>query len=164
MSRGNGERSASTDERIRALVPVRQALRDLAANLLRIMRGSGDPHQIVKQAIVFLDEVDRHTRTVGSMPDGDDFANALAIEELAIDGAPPSERRQQRLHALQVILQGALQIAASRLQRQGVNERAGEREVESGAEILAELREEARATLAVRQARMGAKPGAKGKR
>lgn len=96
------------------------ALREHAANMLRIVRGAGRPHDIIKGAIGIADAMTRYRDALGQMPDAHLIHTALTVRREPRD-ASSSEFDQ--------MISGALRAAAARLLRQDLQEAHGENEM-----------------------------------
>ncbi|QAY78062.1 hypothetical protein [Sphingosinicella sp. BN140058] len=107
-------------------------LQRLAAGLLRVMRGSGEPEHIGFLCGAVLDALEEHRQILGSYPDGNAIAAALhlGLEEAqaGTDAEGAGIARAQRM-----MISGALQVCASSLLSQAVQTRNGERELLAGA-------------------------------
>jgi hypothetical protein len=126
---------------------LRDALRIAAANMLRIIRGAGKPdelivqlHNVVQSAIMFKDDV-------GHWPSSDLLAEMVALKhdvdeiraERASGGLNQEDidrlyesGRMDRKYAEQSIKTGVLQVIASQLVHQDLQERHGQSELERG--------------------------------
>lgn len=102
--------------------------RHMAINLLRVVRGAGRPHQIFADAKEFARAAEVYFEVFGMWP----------VEQLyeAFDLSPEYEitdtKRADIEHATQLIMAGALQMAASRMAGQRTQEAAGRRELFAG--------------------------------
>lgn len=107
-------------------------LQRLAAGLLRVMRGSGEPEHIGFLCGAVLDALEEHRHILGSYPDGNAIAAALHLRldesRSNKDGGGAGLARAQRM-----MISGALQVCASRLLFQPLQTRNGERELLNGA-------------------------------
>lgn len=98
--------------RDRALAGVERAVRELAANILSVVRGKGKPDLIAAQAEALVNTIDTHRSIAGCPPSAEEIAAVLNIatkeDRVALlSGA--------RLRATQLAISGALNIAATRL-------------------------------------------------
>jgi hypothetical protein len=102
--------------------------REMAANLLRVIRGAGKPHQLPQQIITLGEHILETHKAARA------WAIWSAMEE-ALQSAMPDffDAPEHEAH-IGVIAQGSLQFVASRLVHQPAQEAAGEREIESGIE------------------------------
>lgn len=125
----------------RELDQVSWALRNLAANLLRVTRGAGKADEIGLQAKAVVDAFLAYREVAGHFPSPYDLEEILS---LGVDrdfwerlGEDASERRE----AKETIISGSLQIVASRFVGQKTQERSGDSEMSRGVRILWELRQ-----------------------
>jgi hypothetical protein len=65
--------------RERSLGGVQRAVRELAANIMRIVEGSGRPEMIGPQAQALVFAIDAHRSIAGYAPSGDDIAAVLSL-------------------------------------------------------------------------------------
>lgn len=121
---------------------VEYAVRELTANLLRVARGAGKPHEVPAQALRLL-EVCREFRELG-------YDASAAFREM-LDTGPDFDAPDLQ-HATHTIIRGVLQITASRLLDQLTQQRNGETEFYNG---ISELE---RARAAEHARRMGRPP------
>jgi hypothetical protein len=114
---------------------VNWALRDLAANVLRVVRGSGEPYRIFQQAEKFV-EAYRAADAMGLWPVHLIDVNGLAEPCKALYGGLsseeyytlPIEERERGRYESQII-SGALQVAASELLGQATQCTKGHSEI-----------------------------------
>jgi hypothetical protein len=109
------------------------ALRRLAANLLRIIRGAGQPSDVVDQLTAVLKAIEAH-RAAGGLLSEDCVAPMLRLDYPERHGLD-AERRAESF-----IVHAALQVAASRLMDQSFQERAGQIEMRQGVDEIGVLR------------------------
>ncbi len=119
-----------------------RTLIELAANIIRVVRGAGRPHEVilqcdevVKAALEFRDKSKR-------LPSQESVASALRLRHEEIDYSKPWADRES---ARQDMVSGALQIAASRLLGQHLQVKQGEREMNGAHMQLVRISEELRA-------------------
>ena len=151
---------------------VRQASCELAANILRIIRGAGKPEALVGQMKDLLDAGFDYQDVAGHWPI-DTIAEALRIRSEYAAFMETAERgdvdqaRIDRMHERQTfekmiaehnVRRGALQAIASRLVGQYLQEAAGDRQMRDGIYELDRIGEERRKAdrQAARQARAAA--------
>lgn len=131
----------------RALADFDRALVALTVNMLRVTRGAGKAHEIGRQAGNLLQAMEAHWDAFGWYPGEAEFHHALH---------PPRERdpeygpNQWRSDAIDQIVRGSLQVAASRLAGQRTQVAAGESEMLNGVNYYAEWREDMRAQWATK--------------
>jgi hypothetical protein len=112
---------------------LRDTIRQLAANLLRVMRGTGRPEDIVRHARAFVAACAAHRQIAGHDPDAADVAEALRLElapERGDDGEFGSWSEWDS--AVREMVHGGLQVAAAELLDQHAQAAAGRRELFSG--------------------------------
>jgi hypothetical protein len=134
-----------------AMQSVENRLRDLAANILRTVRGAGKPHAILSDAQALIDAALSYREEAGNFPASEEIGKALDIDT-------PGERLDQLspeaeaiVTARETIVHGALQVAASRLLEQRPQEAAGDTEMHEGVEALQVAREDRRKKLVAQQ-------------
>ena len=133
--------SAELAQRL-ATQDMERALRQLTANLLRVVRGAGKPYAIVEDAAAFINAVVAYHDAAGTALPPDDIASALDIMR-----DDPGMRSRlsghdyDRMDAERIIVRGALQIAASRLLEQRTQEAAGKHELYDGVRWMEKLRD-----------------------
>lgn len=123
---------------------VSWALRDMTANLLRIVRGAGKPYEIVRQTDELVQALVAYQRAVGHWPPSHELADILSIDRNEEWRSQLKSSELSRLYAEERIVRGALQKAASRLIGQTTQERAGESEIYDGLRDLDAARAEHR--------------------
>lgn len=127
-----------------AVDEVGSRLRDLAANMLRVIRGAGKPWEIGGQAQAVIESMIEYREVVGHFPSSEEVASALDIERDPEWMARASAETRHFDDAQQTVIHGALQIAASRLLGQNTQEAAGRHELFGGVAELEEIREQNR--------------------
>ena len=130
-------------DRERATVDLSLALRELTANLIRITRGAGRAHLIPDQIAEVIHELVAYHDAAGTLQP------EAIIEMLQFGQDPPfdgvSEEGLDRLAAEELIVRGALQIAASRLVGQSTQRANGSNEMYDGVREVERLRAKAAA-------------------
>lgn len=111
---------------------VSWALRDMTANLLRVVRGAGKPNEIVNQTSELLKALVAYRDTVGHPPPPDELAEILSIERTQDWRSGVAASAPVLAEAEDRAVRGALQIAASRLIEQPRQEQSGAREMRVG--------------------------------
>jgi hypothetical protein len=101
--------------RERALDGVQRAVRDLAANILNVVRGAGRSEKIAAQAQALVHAMEAHRSIAGCAPSSSEIAGALNIIANADRVAMLNVQHRAELHATQSMIFGALMIAGSRL-------------------------------------------------
>jgi hypothetical protein len=144
------ERLRKERERDRLTENLKWALRELTANLLRVCRGAGKPYEIGSQANAVVEAIVTFRKATGSFPDSYGLTNMLrsphALEKLLDKGVDPTNHEDYlaRTDAVQTIVRGALQIAASELLGQRTQVTRGEDELYQGIGALEKWRERKR--------------------
>jgi hypothetical protein len=138
------ENSKADLERERALANFSWALRDLAANLLRVIRGAGKSYELVRQMAACLEAIAEHHRVTGMGVSGFEIEKVLREWEADRETYRGHEEEWMRRRGEEQIMRGALQIVASRLVDQLTQASAGDREMYAGIECLEEIRRKAR--------------------
>jgi hypothetical protein len=149
MSDDTGPRLVNADsqaqiDRERSAAAVSWSLRDLAANLLRIIRGAGKPEGIVRQIDELVRVLVAHKDATGQWPPPHDLAAMLDIDRPKDWTATLRDAHLQRHYAAEQIIRGALQQAASRLLGQMPQASSGEHEMYEGIRELERARSEIR--------------------
>jgi hypothetical protein len=129
--------------RQRALDQFEWALRELAANLMRITRGAGKAHDVMQQMSELAKAIRDYHVTAGMWPSSYEFTHALKVSKDFETVRQWSIENQERENAERLIIRGALQIVASRLVAQTTQESAGHSEMHDGMNELARVRAEA---------------------
>jgi hypothetical protein len=134
-------------------------LRELAANIIRIVRGAGRPFELLRQMSEVLQIFQKYHDTVGHWPSSDLISKALKVPSSSQElyqRVGSGELREddfnrwsgdgtiQRMDAIHTICRGAAQILASKLVRQNTQEAAGEHELYQGFQALEDVRKEQR--------------------
>lgn len=133
-------------------------LRDLAANVIRVVRGAGKSHEIPRQCVAVIEAFQRYREKVGHWPASWEIDQALSIRQK--DENASYDDAWEREYARETIVRGALQVAASRLVGQNTQEQRGGSELMDGVNSIERIREEARKRLAEaeRARRQASKP------
>jgi coenzyme F420-reducing hydrogenase gamma subunit len=101
--------------RERALGGVERAVRELAANIMRVVNGTGRPEMIGPQAQALVNAMDAHRSIAGCAPSPNEIADVLNIVAKAERVALLNLEREAEMRATQNLMSRALPIAASRL-------------------------------------------------
>lgn len=118
--------------RLSEMYNVDRAVVELTANLLRVIRGSGQPHLLVRQIAVCDEVFKRHWDQHKVLPE----AEIVAALDTGFRGFPPSRllvANESRHHALTMMIDGALQVAASTIQPHPLSLERGMDQLRSGA-------------------------------
>ena len=121
-------------------------LRELAANLLRTVRGAGKPYAVAEQIFAVAEALQAYRDKVGNWPAEHDIRAALDRDARWPEGKP----RDEFGFGVDAMVDGGLQIVASQLLGQSAQESAGERELFEGLKIVEDIR--------ARNARAAARP------
>jgi hypothetical protein len=138
------ENSEAQIDRERSAAAVSWSLRDLASNLLRIIRGAGKPEGIVRQIDELVRVLVAYKDATGQWPLPHELAAMLDIDRSESLQAALKDGELHRLYAQEQIISGALQQAASRLVGQTTQASAGAHEMHDGIRELEEARAEIR--------------------
>jgi hypothetical protein len=132
----------------RAMLLVEDALTQLAANILRVARGAGQPTAIMTQAASLLTAMEAYREAAGYYP-----TDRLAGVLRGWGETPAGVVDDEYLLALaeQQAVRGALQLVASALLSQRVQERAGRDELHDGMFETERIREARRRAFAAAQ-------------
>ncbi len=111
---------------------VHLGLRQLTANLLRVISGAGRPQDITCHLRALAEFIESYERAVGRYPRAREISSCLRIsyDEQFVSQFDNAERT--RIHAVETILLGSLRIAASRLLEQKTQETAAESKLYEG--------------------------------
>jgi hypothetical protein len=121
---------ASADRSGQALATdLREALRQLTANLFRVTRGAGRPEDVVLHTVTLMACFASYRDEAGAYPPAEEIAAALALDPIA-DQTEGSWEEWDR--AVREMVRGALQVAAAELLAQPPQARAGRRELFAG--------------------------------
>lgn len=119
------------------------AIRELAANLMRMTRGAGKPHESGTQANNLVKAYLAYKETVGHWPPSDLLTIALRLYRYdATLGHSDAELDNQ--FSMEQIVHGSLQLAASTLLDQPLQISAGKDQLHNGIRSLERAREERR--------------------
>ena len=143
---------------------VEWALKDLAANLMRITRGAGKPYLVGRQAQELIEALKAYREAVGLYPGSDEISAALNIQEDLRLSGQLSRSENSRRYAKEMLVRGGLQIAASRLLGQSTQESAGSSELYQGFMDLRDVQDEDRSERMDASASTKTKPRARAKR
>lgn len=134
--------SENSDEEIAkeaSLSQLRWLLSDLAANMLRVVRGAGKPFMLGSQMAAVLNEYERYREAAGHYPSDHDIGVMLDY----------SSRRDHReddwSYAIDLIVRGSLQFAGSTMVGQSTQQAAGESELMRGVSEIEAIRAKNRA-------------------
>lgn len=134
------ERREAEEVRERAVESLGWPLRDLAANILRVVRGGGKPDDIAPQCAALIDAFEGYRAVCGPYPSSCDISAALAI---TLSGGMQARHEPETLRSIwaqETMVAGALQIVASKLLDEPSQEAAGRSELYRGVSDLEEAR------------------------
>lgn len=112
--------------------------REMAANLLRIIRGAGRPSELPQQIINLSEAILKVHKECRA------WAIWSAMEDTLHSGVPSHWDAPESTRHESTIAKGALQLVASRLVHQRAQEAAGGREIDEGIDELQRARERMR--------------------
>jgi len=112
-------------------------LRELAANMLRVVRGAGRPENLGRQMAEVVALYARYRDQAGAYPSNYDIHQAISLRS----EGNARKHTDKWSHAIDDIVQGSLQIAASQLLGQSTQEAAGESELMEGVARIEAIRE-----------------------
>ncbi len=118
-------------------------LRELAANIIRVVRGAGKSYEIAGQCVSVIKAFQQYRDTVGQWPSSWEIDQALSISRER-HGQQTYDEAWQREQARDTVIRGALQVSASRLVGQNTQEQRGRSEMMDGLRELEQIREETR--------------------
>lgn len=108
---------------------IRDGLRELAANLMRIARGSGRPELVLEQALALVGCFEAHREIAGEDLAAAQVAEALRLAEISEDEEAVWSDWDRAIRAM---VQGSLQVAAAELMAQHAQAAAGRKELFAG--------------------------------
>jgi len=143
MQRNDHESEREQDGKY-ALGWVRFGLQQLAANLLRVIAGAGRPQHIVGQVRALAEFIESYERAAGRSPGRYELSSCLqtSYDEELIRRFAVIER--ERAEAVETIVAGSLQIAASRLLGQATQQTLAQHKLYKGIRDMERVREQAR--------------------
>lgn len=123
--------------------------RNLAANIIRVVRGAGRPEDMIAQMLACLDAAEAYRKLTGHYPKAKIYRRFLNLAEFYFDPTTWADEKEkeailqlsmsgypEKIEAERMIHRGALQVAASRLLGQHTQEVAGDHEMYMGAHLL----------------------------
>ena len=143
MQRNDHESEREQDGK-HALGWVRFSLQQLAANLLRVIAGAGRPQHIVGHVRALSEFIETYEKAAGRAPGPHEFSSCFqtSYDEELIRRLDVIE--QERVEAVETIVSGSLQIAASRLLGQATQETLAQHKLYKGIRDMERVREQAR--------------------
>ncbi|GKX35283.1 MAG: hypothetical protein MnENMB40S_29010 [Rhizobiaceae bacterium MnEN-MB40S] len=137
------ENSAQAINKERAQHKLDRPLRNLAANIMRVSRGAGEPYEIVHQCVDFLQKVQEYQDKIGRLPDPEFLSSTLSCD--SGDKYDWNDPYSLKAEGLEIAICGALRVTAARLLRQKLQESHGDKELMQGINQVLEYREKVRA-------------------
>lgn len=138
--------SSNSDKDItkrRALEQIRSLLVELTANLLRITRGAGKAYDIAHQALELVKAFTAYQEAAGHLPSDYDLSRMLEWHDRDLIFRTDIPYEDKALdYARDRIADGVLQLVASRLIGQKLQEAAGRREMQEGLRDLRQAQDE----------------------
>jgi len=128
------------EERAKRL--IEEPLRQLASNILRVIRGAGKAWQIASEAAAVLEAFEEYRSIVGRYPSEYEIHEVISMRHEA--ASSPRDNESDWSDAIDDMIAGGLQMAASRLAGQLTQERAGQNEMFKGLFVIEKIREENR--------------------
>ncbi|CAD7044637.1 hypothetical protein REJC140_03846 [Pseudorhizobium endolithicum] len=129
-------------DRRRGLEELQWPLKELAANLIRVTRGAGRPEELGAQCKAVVEAYSSFRAVSGSWPTAAEISDILSIADEVPKGLTPRTREWEE--ALDEVMLGSLQRAASKILGQNTQARAGESQLFEGLKTLERQREENR--------------------
>ncbi len=126
--------------------PVEQPLLELAANLLRVVGGAGNPKLLGSQAAVLADRLPSHQGSV-VVTAAKAFARAQAPVFDASARCEYGDSETAWRRARWLIMHGTLQVLASEMLGQRTQAKIGTKQINAGLRALARLRDRQRESL-----------------
>ena len=98
--------SEAERERARANRSVEAALRQLTANLLRVVRGAGKPYEIVRETDALVNALVAYRDAVSHWPTSDEFSAMLSVSERGEWRADLPDDQWERLRGMEQVVAG----------------------------------------------------------
>ncbi|HZG10171.1 MAG TPA: hypothetical protein VEZ70_14440 [Allosphingosinicella sp.] len=118
------------------LAALKWPLREMAANLLRVVRGAGKPYEIGSNAATVLRAFQDYRAVVGHYPSSDEIAALLDIKPDPARYEGASDDYISQGFAMQQVMRGGLQLAASTLLDQSTQKAAARSEILDGVDAF----------------------------
>lgn len=152
-------------DKARARYEINWPLRQLAANIMRVSRGAGEPYSVIKQCIDVVKGAQAFQEECGAWPDRTDIQDALDFHDPRLRDYNLTYDQRAFDRAIEGIVEGSLRLAAGRILAQTLQEGHGEKDLLEGVERLEHYRAEMRAKWdAERKAAAAIKPTARPKK
>lgn len=149
------ENDQKTVDREMAKRDIKWPLRELAANIIRVVRGAGKSYEIAGQCLEVIEAFQRYRDKVGHWPSSWEIDEALSIRDERENNA--YDEAWERECARESVVRGCLQVAASRLMGQNTQEQRGRSEMMEGVRELERIHDESRKKLAEQERALRAK-------
>lgn len=128
---------------------IRWATAEFMSNWLRVMRGAGKPHLMIRHLYELANAVKK------AVDDGNVYKANCEIESVLQDAVPSYWNGRERDESYHTIVRGSLQLLASKLVGQGTQQIRGESEINDGIREMEDYwkkqREEVRASFTQRR-------------
>jgi hypothetical protein len=138
-----GNSDSEIERRQSLLRLVHRTLQEGTANLMRVVRGSGDPHEVVGHIQAFASSLVDHQNQTGKPVSADEFSAALSVSTDAELISRLGGDEVEHLQETDAVVRGALQVAASRILRQRTHEGLGRAEMHERMRAIMRIQEEA---------------------
>ena len=129
--------------RRRSIDDLSWALQDTTSNLMRIVRGAGNPHMLIQQLQRLLGAFEQYREVAGPIP-ADRISAILSMERERDPRDNVNDFELAQIEAEQQVIRGALQFAASRLVGQLTHQAKGKEEMYDGIREIERVRAERR--------------------
>lgn len=117
------------------------SLRNLAANVIRIVRGAGKSHELLSQCMDVIEAAEEYHSAASHLPTARELEAMLSITRPREDG---DYFWRQRQDAVEQMISGSLRVAAGRLLQQSLQEDHGDKQLNDGFRYLEQLHAERR--------------------
>lgn len=153
------ENDKKTVDKSLAKHEIEWPLRELAANIMRVSRGAGEPYSIIMQCIAVVKGAQSYSEKCGEWPDNMDVKEALDFHDPQLRDY--TRTYDERRSSMEDIVEGALRLAAGRIVGQKLQEDHGEKDLLAAIRRLEEYRAEQKAKWAAEARAARAVPAAK---
>ena len=123
-----------------AEIDLRWPLKQLAANVIRIVRGAGSPIELGRQCADVVQAFRDYHEAVGEWPSSHLINETLSLRHRTYHAT--TDRAWEWEDAMRQMVAGGLQVAASQLLEQNTQQRAGESEMFDGLRVIEKQRSE----------------------
>jgi hypothetical protein len=153
------ENNQKTVDKSWARHEIEWPLRELAANIMRVSRGAGDPIKVMLQCLAVVEGARSYHDKCGDWPDATDVTDALDFHDPRLRDY--TRTYDERRSSIEDIVEGALRLAAGRIVGQKLQEDHGEKDLLAAIRRLEEYRAEQKAKWAAEAKAARAVPAAK---